>query len=255
MNGANEQSQKVNGVSLPDRFAIAIDGPVAAGKSTVAGLVAERLDAVVFDTGILYRAVTLAAVQDGIDAGDEEALEAVAADLDVKILPPSVDDGRLADVIFRGRDVTWKLRSPEVDRILSPIAALPGVRRALLEPQRRIGKSGRVVIVGRDIGTVVMPDADLKVFLEASPAERARRRHEEMVGKIPGLTYDEVLEALRRRDRIDSGRELAPLAAAEDAFVISTDDLPATAVADRIVERFLAICGETSRHPGAEPEK
>lgn len=238
---------------LPAKFAIAIDGPVAAGKTTVAGLVADQLGAVVFDTGILYRAVTLAAVEDGIDAADEVALEAVAADLDVKVRPPSVNDGRPADVIFRGRDVTWQLRSPEVDRILSPIAALPGVRRALLEPQRRIGKSGRVVIVGRDIGTVVMPDADLKVFLKASPEERARRRYEEMSGKHPDLTYDDVLVALRRRDRIDSGRELAPLVAAKDAFVISTDDLPASGVADKIVQRFIATCCETPWNSGMEP--
>lgn len=219
-------------------FAIALDGPAAAGKSTVADLVAGALDAVVFDTGILYRAVTLAALEDGIDASDEQALAALATDLDVSVRPPSVADGRKLDIMFRGRDVTWQLRSAEVDGILSRVAALPAVRAALLEPQRRIGRSGRVIIVGRDIGTVVLPDADLKVFLEASTEERARRRHKEMLNSDNEQTYEDVLSALVRRDRIDSERAHAPLKPACDAIIINSDSMSAEDVAETIIAEF-----------------
>lgn len=224
--------------SLPERFTIAIDGPAAAGKSTVADLVAQALDAVVFDTGILYRAVTLLAVEAGIDPTQEAILAGIAATIDVDVRPPSAADGRKIDVYLRGRDVTWELRSPEVDGLLSPIAALPEVRQALLEPQRRIGRSGRVVVVGRDIGTVVLPDADLKIFLMASPDERARRRHQELVAAGKEQPFDAVVAALTRRDTIDSERALAPLTPAADALVIDSDGTPAREVARRIVAEF-----------------
>lgn len=237
-----------NTTEPPDRFAIAIDGPAAAGKSTVASLVADRLGAVVFDTGILYRAVTLAAVEDNVDPDDEERLAKIAGAIDVEVRPPSVDDGRAADIWFRGRDVTWQLRSPEVDQILSVVSALPAVREALLEPQRRIGRSGRVVVVGRDIGTVVLPDADLKIYLEASPEERARRRHKEMEEAGRGQPYEEVLEALVRRDRLDSERALAPLMPADDAIVIDSDNVPATEVAEQIIRAFERTCQTSDSH-------
>lgn len=225
--------------NIPKRFTIALDGPAASGKSTVAALVAKRLGAVVFDTGILYRALTLAALEDQIGVEDEPALSALAAGLEVIVQPPRVNDGRKLDVLFRNRDVTWELRSPEVDRILSQISALPEVRRALLLPQRRIGSSGRVIMVGRDIGTVVMPDADLKIYLEASPEERARRRYLETLESDNAQVYDQVLEALMQRDRLDSERAASPLKPAADAIVINSDDIPAEGVANKIVDAFL----------------
>ncbi|CAN5570488.1 (d)CMP kinase [soil metagenome] len=224
--------------NVPERFTVAIDGPAAAGKSTVADLVAQALDAVVFDTGILYRAVTLLAVEAGIEPDNETTLASIAASIDVDVRPPSMPDGRKLDVYLRGRDVTWELRSPEVDRLLSTIAALPKVRMALLEPQRRIGRSGRVVVVGRDIGTVVLPDADLKIFLMASPNERARRRHEEMISAGKEQPFDAVVKALTRRDKIDSERALSPLTPAADAFLIDSYGTPASEVARRIVAEF-----------------
>jgi CMP/dCMP kinase len=233
------KTRETDDLHVPERFTIALDGPAAAGKSTVAALVAERLNAVVFDTGILYRALTLAALEDGIGVADEAALAALAAGLEVVVRPSSVDDGRKLDVIFRNRDVTWELRSPEVDRILSQISALPRVRRALLQPQRRIGASGRVIMVGRDIGTVVMPDADLKIYLEASPEERARRRFEETLDSENAQDYEQVLVALRKRDRLDSERAASPLKPAPDAIVIVSDDIPAESVAEEIVDVFL----------------
>jgi len=227
--------------TVPERFTIALDGPAAAGKSTVAALVADRLGAVVFDTGILYRALTLAALEDKVAADDEARLAVLAAELEVVVQPPSVVDGRKLDVLFRNRDVTWDLRSPEVDRILSQISALPEVRRALLLPQRRIGKAGRVIMVGRDIGTVVMPDADLKIYLEASPEERARRRYEETLESENALDYEQVLESLAHRDRLDSERATSPLKPAADAIVIHSDDVPAEGVAAAIVDAFFEL--------------
>lgn len=227
-------------MSSKNTFTIAIDGPAASGKSTVAALVANDLDAVVFDTGILYRSVALASLLDSIAPDDAETLANVAADLDLEVRPASVDDGRMIDVYLRGKDVTWEIRSPGVDKVLSTVAALPEVREALLAPQRRIGRSGRVVMVGRDIGTVVIPEAEVKVYLEASPGERARRRYEEVRGSANEQPLGEVLEALKRRDQSDLERATSPLRPAEDALIINTDLISADEVARRIIERFLA---------------
>ncbi len=215
---------------------VAIDGPAAAGKSTVGELVADRLHAVYFDTGILYRALTLEALQQRIDPADEPALARLAADLDVRIQRPTVSDGRQSDILLAGQDVTWDLRSGAVDRVVSEISALPAVRLALLETQRRIGRSGRVVMVGRDIGTVVMPDADVKIFLVASVEERARRRYEQFRGTSKGQALDEIRADLRHRDQIDSARDVAPLRPASDAIVIDTDPLSIDQVVDRVVD-------------------
>src|SRR5207237_2297416 len=136
----------------------------------------------------------------GVASDDAAALARLAENLDVTINRPSVDDGRLCDVLIGGRDVTWQLRSPEVDRAISAVSAHPDVRAALLPQQRRIGRAGRIVMVGRDIGTVVMPDAELKVFLEASPEERARRRCAERVTPGAERDYQSILEDIRRRD-------------------------------------------------------
>ncbi len=207
----------------------------------MAALVASRLGAVVFDTGILYRSVALASLLDSVAPDDAETLARIADDLDLEVRPASIDDGRMIDVFLRGEDVTWEIRSPGVDRVLSTVSALPAVRAALLAPQRRIGRSGRVVMVGRDVGTVVIPDAEVKVYLEASPAERARRRFEEVRGSANEQPLGDVLEALKRRDQSDQERATSPLRPAEDALIINTDLLSADAVAARIVERFLAM--------------
>lgn len=218
------------------RFIIAIDGPAAAGKSTVGEIVARRINAVYFDTGLLYRALTHVALSRGIPADDEPALAGCARSLDFRIGHPSVDDGRQSDVILDGEDITPFLRRPEVDRSVSVVAAYPDVRLALLEQQRRIAASGRVVMVGRDIGTVVLPDAELKIFLDATPEERARRRAVQVEGTTAAQPYETILRDLIRRDEIDSERDVAPLRAADDALVIDTDSLSIEEVADCIVE-------------------
>ena len=205
------------------RQVIAIDGPGAAGKSTVARLIAERTGALLFDTGALYRAVTLIALRNGVAGSDGPALAHLAHDHRIEVLPPSVDDGRQVDVKVDGEDVTWSLRTPEIDARVSEVSAHPEVRQELLAVQRSIADGARVVMVGRDIGTVVIPHAGVKVYLDASVEERARRRFEELKARGVLANFDDVLADLKARDEWDSSRETAPLAVAPDATVVQSD--------------------------------
>lgn len=213
---------------------IAIDGAAASGKSTIGSRLARRLGYTYFDTGVMYRAVTWAALQRGISIADERAVTALAEMLLLEVTPPTRPDGRQYTVYADGQDVTWAIRQPEVDDAVSPVSAYPGVRQALTEQQRRIASAGRMVMVGRDIGTVVLPDADLKLFIQASVEERARRRFQESRDRGEGVTYHEVLNSMRRRDRIDSQRDHAPLRPADDAIIIDTDGLSIDEVLARI---------------------
>jgi cytidylate kinase len=215
---------------------VAIDGPAAAGKTTVAQLLAQQLDALLFDTGTLYRAVTLLALRTGSPVDDGNALAVLAANSEIEIKPPSVADGRLYDVRLDGEDVTWAIRDRAVDAAAAPVSAHPQVRDALLAVQRRIARQGRVVIVGRDIGTVIVPDASVKIFLDASPAERARRRHQELIRRNRDTPYEDVLADIAQRDRIDANRDTAPLRPAADATVIVTDGLTIPQVVAKIKE-------------------
>jgi cytidylate kinase len=204
---------------------IAIDGAAASGKSTVGGILARRLGYMYFDTGIMYRAVTWAALERGIPIDDETAVTALAESLVIEVTPPTQDDGRQYDVYVDRQDATWSIRQPAVDAAVSPVSAYRGVRRALTEQQRRIAAKGCIVMVGRDIGTVVLPDADLKLYMQASVEERARRRYQECQARGENVTYQEVLVSMHRRDRIDSQRTYAPLRPADDAVIIDTDGL------------------------------
>jgi len=186
---------------------------------------AERLHYLYFDTGVLYRAVAWLALRRGVKASDEAALALLAAEASIDISKPTVPDGRQYTVTVQGEDVTWKLRGIDVERIVSPVAAVAGVREALRQRQREIGLSGCVVLVGRDIGTVVLPEADLKIYLTASPQERARRRHREILARGDQADFGQLLASIRERDRIDSQRAVAPLRPADDAIVIDTDHL------------------------------
>jgi len=214
---------------------IAVDGPAASGKSTIGGLLAERLGYVYFDTGVMYRAVTWAAIARGIAVKDEAAVTGLAERLRIDVIRPTVADGRQYTILADGQDVTWEIRSPEVDLGVSPVSAYPGVRAALTAKQRRIGQKGKVVMVGRDIGTVVLPDAGLKIYLDATVEERAGRRFREMLDRGEPAEFDEVLASVRRRDEIDSGRALAPLRAAGDAIVIDTTALGIQEVLERVL--------------------
>jgi CMP/dCMP kinase len=173
----------------------------------------------------------------GVDIHDEDAMTSLAEEAQIDIAPASKPDGRTCDVLVDGRDITWETRSRRVDENVSMVSAYAGVRRALSQQQRRIGQRGNIVMVGRDIGTVVLPDADLKIYLDATAEERAKRRHDEIVTRGGKPNYDEILERVIERDRIDSTRDVAPLKAAEDAIVLDSDQLNE----DEVFERVLAL--------------
>lgn len=235
------QTSGGNHVGNPDRFVIAIDGPAASGKSTVAAAVADELEALMFDTGAVYRALALAALERGISPDNEAQLAELISEIDIVIDVPSVDDGRKYDVRLDGKDVTWEIRDPDVDRAVSPVSVHPKVRSGLLQLQRDIGCSGRVVMPGRDIGTVVMPDADLKIWLDASISERASRRQAELGARGIVVTRPEVESEMRQRDQRDSSRADAPMAPAADAVVINTDGREVDDVVRQIVQLATVI--------------
>ena len=216
---------------------IAIDGPAASGKSTIGGLLAERLGYVYFDTGVMYRAVTWAALEQSIPIEDEPRVADLARRLQIDVQRPAVDDGRQYTILADGRDVTWEIRRPDVDRGVSPVSTYAGVRCALTAQQRRIGRKGDLVMVGRDIGTVVLPDADLKVYLDATVDERIARRYREVCARRGSADYEVVAQSVHLRDEIDSGRALAPLRAAPDAVIIDTTLLSVV----QVVEQILAL--------------
>lgn len=204
---------------------IAIDGPAASGKTTLAQRLAQSLGYLLFDTGVMYRAVTLASLRGCVSVDDQEAVEAIAESIDIDVRPASQADGRLYDVLMDGQDVTWEIRSREVDAQVSQVSAYRGVRQAMTRRQRQIGLRGRVVMVGRDIGTVVLPEAELKLYVVASRDERARRRYRELVERGEPADLDAIGSSMAERDRIDSSRELAPLRPADDARILDTTEL------------------------------
>lgn len=226
------------GMKIPNQ--IAIDGPAASGKSTIGEQIAQRLDYLFFDTGVMYRAVTFAALQALPSVDDEQAVTHLAETVDIDVLPPSLDDQRKYDVLLDGKDITWQIRSPQVEAQVSQVSAYPGVRSAMTAQQRKIGLRGRVVMVGRDIGTVVLPEAELKVYLDASVEERARRRWVEQSERGGRTSYEEILSSMRRRDQIDSTRKVAPLRPADDARILVTDNLNAEDVIDVIWQMIQA---------------
>ena len=214
---------------------IAIDGPAGAGKSTIGALVAERLGYLFLDTGAMYRALALAAQRKGIDPDDAARLAALAAAVRITIGPPTTQDGRAYTVLLDGSDVTWEIRSAEIDRIVSQVARVSGVRDAMVAQQRTLAGKGRVVMVGRDIGTVVLPEAEKKIFLTASASERARRREEELASRGERRPRQELLNEILRRDRLDTEREVSPLKAAADAVVVQTDGLSVKEALERVL--------------------
>jgi cytidylate kinase len=222
---------------------IAIDGPAASGKSTIGACLAEQLGYLYFDTGVMYRAVTWAAIDQAIAIDDELGITALAECLQIDVVKPTQDDGRQYTVLAGGRDVTWEIRQPEVNAGVSPVSAYPGVRAALSAQQRRVAQKGQIVMVGRDIGTVVLPDADLKIYLDASVEARASRRYDENVARGKPEAYEDVLASLQNRDRIDSSRKVAPLRAADDAIVVDTTRLNIDQVLERVSELVAAYDG------------
>ncbi|MFD2332165.1 (d)CMP kinase [Cohnella sp. GCM10020058] len=214
----------------PHRINIAIDGPAGAGKSTVARLVASELQYVYVDTGAMYRAVTFVAQSRGLQLDDNDSLAALSSGLDISLLPGEGGQIVLAD----GKDVTGLIRTREVTASVSLVSANAAVRSRMSELQRRMAAAKGVVMDGRDIGTHVLPDAELKVFLTASPRERANRRFLEL-GDQPGVTLDQLEEEIALRDRLDSEREIAPLRQAADALLIDSTGRSIAEIVDEIV--------------------
>lgn len=200
-------------------FSVAIDGPSGAGKSTIAKLCAEKLGFLYVDTGAIYRTVGLAALEAGIASKDEAGVAAFLPKLDISM---DHDGDGLQRMLLGGRDVTSDIRKPEVSIYASDVSAMPPVRAYLLEMQRRLAREHNVIMDGRDIGTVVLPDADLKIFLTADAGERAQRRYDELLIRGIATSYDDVLRDILYRDENDSKRSISPLKQAEDAVLVDT---------------------------------
>lgn len=216
---------------------IAIDGPGAAGKSAVGGRVAHRLGYRFVDTGSMYRALTWLTLQRGVDPQDEETVAELAAATSMEVTTGSPSAPEQCRIGVNGLDATPHLRSPEVEGAVSWVSRVPRVRQVMVGIQRGLAAEGEVVMAGRDIGTVVLPEADLKVYLDASTEVRARRRHEELTLEGQSISLQSVHEELLRRDAIDSSRKTSPLKPAADAVVIDTNDL----TLEEVVERVLSL--------------
>ncbi len=198
---------------------ITIDGPAGSGKSTLGELLARRLGYLYFDTGIMYRALTWAALEQSLDLNDATLLEHTARSLHIDITASTHTDGRQSTVLLNGTDVTWLIRDPAVDSTVSLVSSYPGVRTELRRQQRIIGQQGQVVMVGRDIGTVVMPDAPLKIYLHASLETRAQRRLAQLLQRGSPLSLEQVCADMARRDELDQ-HIMQP---ATDAIVLCSD--------------------------------
>lgn len=218
-----------------DRFVVAVDGTAASGKSTTAREAARRLDFTYIDTGAMYRAVTLKALRERIDLSDSRLLAELVKKTDIAI--------RGERIFLDGADVTEEIRLPEIDRSVSLVSSYAEVRERLVEIQRRLGSDGRVICEGRDIGTIVFPDADVKIFMEADLRERAKRRREELRQRGAELSQEEVEAALSKRDSFDSQREASPLKRAKDAILIDTTHLTIEEEVERAVEEIEKAMG------------
>jgi cytidylate kinase len=212
---------------------ITIDGPAGAGKSTVSKKLAERLGYLYLDTGAMYRAVAVQVQAEGVDPNDEIALEKLCQGLEIFF----VQEGEKQRVICQGKDVTEKIRDPEMGWLASLVSTKGPVRRAMVELQRKMGQEGGIVAEGRDTGTVVFPGAPFKFYLDAQPLERVRRRHRELRAKGVQVAVGAVRKEMENRDQQDTSRELAPLRPAQDALIIDSTGI----AVGEIVERMLAV--------------
>lgn len=221
---------------------IAIDGPVAAGKGTVARLLAERLGITYIDTGAMYRVAGLLASRAGVAWDNESGVAELVGKAEITLRQPRGEekDGRLITVIVDGEDVSWKIRTEEAGRGSSAVATLPLVRKALVKKQQEIAKKQGVVMEGRDITFRVLPSADLKIYLTASAEERAKRRHKELLMRGEDVTFEAVLEDLKKRDAQDMGREVDPLQIVAGAWVLDTTGLSISQVVDKIEAKVRA---------------
>lgn len=218
---------------------IAIDGPVGAGKSSIADAVAARLGILHLDTGAMYRAVALYALRLGVDPQDEDAVAAVCEEAHVEV---RYENG-MQRTLLGGEDVSELIRTGEVSTAASAVSRWPAVRRRMVQAQREIARTADMLIDGRDIGTNVLTDAPVKIFLTASPEERARRRHLQQQAKGENVPYEQVLRELNARDKQDMNRKTDPLRQAEDAVLVDSTELTPEQVVDRIVTIVEGVYG------------
>ena len=226
-------------ISKTKRLTIAIDGPSGAGKSTVAKSLAKRLGYLYIDTGAMYRAVAVKAREKAVELEDESALSQLALSLHLTF----VNEGEKTCLFCNGEDITEAIRSPEISRLASDISKKREVREALVQKQREMGKGGGVVLEGRDIGTVVFPDAEIKFYLDAQIEERGRRRFQELVQRGLSVNFKETIEEMRQRDHNDMYRIHSPLKKTEDAVVIDSTHRSIEEVVEEMV-RFISSKGE-----------
>ena len=230
---------------------IALDGAAGSGKTTIGSMLAARLGYTFVDAGQLYRAIARQVLLSGVDAFDEEAVARVAEQCPIEVQTSPADNR--PTILIHGEDLAHQnLHGKEINLLVPIVAAYPGVRRLIRKIQHQIATEGSVVLAGRDIGTVVLPDADLKIFLAVSMAERVRRRYQ-ATGHIAGVTEQQILEDLQRRDELDSARAHSPMRVAADAVSIATDGMEPCEVVERIVTICIASGQHTQRVPGRQP--
>jgi len=217
-------------------FVVAIDGPAGTGKGTITKLLAKKLNLIEIDTGAMYRCVTLECIKKNISSKDEEKIEKVLDNIDIKL--KHIDGEQ--KVFLNGEDVSSKIRTPEVDNLVAVFAALKIVRDKVTPIQREMGKENDIIMEGRDIGTVVFPNADVKIFLDCSLEERANRRYKQNLEKGINESYEEVLASIKERHKLETEREIAPLIKAEDAILVDSTKM----TIDEVVETIANIITE-----------
>lgn len=213
-------------------FIVAIDGPAGSGKGTVTKLVAEKLGLVNIDTGAMYRCVALKALRNNVLDTDLDKIDKILENISINM---KKIDGQLV-VILDGEDVSAEIRTPKVDSCVAKYAAIGAVRNKITPLQRKMGETGNVIMEGRDIGTVVFPNANVKIYLDASVEERAKRRYKQDIEKGIEITYEEVLEEIKLRHKLETERDIAPLVQAEDAIYLDSSNLTIEQVVEKIIE-------------------
>lgn len=213
-------------------FVVAIDGPAGTGKGTVTKIVSEKLNLIYIDTGAMYRAVCLKALKNNIEPEEIEKIEKILKDISIKL---NRKDGR-QQILLDGEDVTEEIRTPKVDSYVAKFAAIKQVREKMTPLQREMRSEGNIIMEGRDIGTVVFPEADVKIYLDATVEERANRRYKQNIEKGINCNYEEVLQAIKERHILETTREIAPLKQAEDAIYLDTTELSIEEVVQKVIE-------------------